>query len=111
MKYGSMIGEDTYVSPRDLGNYAAGRIGKMLGFSKKEILARYGAFQLSGNNIENLIFSYDRLYKVALNYPANEEGRLTYGETPISNYFQRLGYEGINSIGLYVQKYSLIWKD
>ena len=111
MKYGSQIGENTYISPRDLGNYAAGRIGKLLGFSKKEILARYGAFQLSGNNIGELFFSYSRLYKTAFNYPANKEGHLTYGETPISNYFQRLGYEGINSIGLYIQKNSLIWKD
>ena len=111
MDYGSQISNGTYISPRDLGNYAAGRIGKILGFSKTDILAKYGAFQLAGNNLGKLVSSFGDLYNQALKYPLTLEGQRTYGEDPISNYFQRLGYEGINSIDDYRQRYSDIWKD
>ena len=108
---GSLISDCTFISPQDLGNYAAGRIGKMLGFTKTEILARYGAFQLAGNNLGKLMFSFRELYEKALNHPLTSDGQRTFGEEPISNYFQRLGYEGINSIFKYVHNYSAIWDD
>ncbi|MBR4492961.1 MAG: RHS repeat-associated core domain-containing protein [Bacteroidales bacterium] len=111
LKNGSQISDMVYFSPRDLGNYAAGYIGKKLGFSKTEILARYGAFELSGNNMKKLIGSYKELYLKALAYPPSSSGQRTYGEAPISNFFQRLGYEGINSIDDYIKRYSDIWKD
>ncbi len=111
LKNGSQISNMVYFSPRDLGNYAAGFIGKKLGFSKTEILARFGAFELSGNNLNELIGSYNKLYIKALAYPPSPSGQRTYGEAPISNFFQRIGYEGIKSIDDYIRRYSDIWKD
>ncbi len=61
--------------------------------------------------MKKLIGSYKELYLKALAYPPSSSGQRTYGEAPISNFFQRLGYEGINSIDDYIKRYSDIWKD
>jgi RHS repeat-associated protein len=51
MKNGSQISEGVYVSPRDLGNFAAGAFGRLSGMNKHRMLAGFGAFNLSGNSI------------------------------------------------------------
>ncbi len=109
---GSQISEGVYVSPRDLGNFAAGLFGKLLGLPKERTLASFGAFQLAGNNKKEFLNSYSKYYNQALGtmgiglVPSQK----TYGEKGISNYFQRLGYENIKTLEDFNRRYSDIWK-
>ena len=112
-KNGSQLTEGIYVSPRDLGNYAAGYFGHAVGLSKEFTLASFGAFQLSKNNKVEFLAHFNKYYRQALStigigiVPFQK----TYGEAAISNYFQRLGYENINTLDDFNKKYSIIWKD
>lgn len=113
MNNGSQLTDGVYVSPRDLGNFAAGYFGHALGLSKERTLASYGAFQLAGNNTEEFLLHYSSYYKQALNIKGDDGIILehkTYGEKGISNYFQRLGYENIRSIDDFNRRYTNIWK-
>ena len=109
---GSQISKGVYVSPRDLGNFAAGFFGRLLGLSKERTLASFGAFQLAGNNKKEFFNSYSKYYRQALGTMG--EGLVpfqkTYGEEGISNYFQRLGYENIRTLEDFNGRYSDIWK-
>ncbi len=64
---GSQLTDETYVSPRDLGNFAAGYFGHALRLSKERTLASYGAFQLARNNTKDFICDYFSYYRRALN--------------------------------------------
>ena len=113
MKNGSQLTDGVYVSPRDLGNFAAGYFGHALGLSKERTLASFGAFQLAGNNKKEFIHHYLSYYKQALTTQGEDGvilGHKTYGEKGISNYFQRLGYENIRTIDDFNRKYADIWK-
>ena len=110
--HGSQISKGVYVSPRDLGNFAAGFFGRLSGLSKERTLASFGAFQLAGNNKKEFFNSYSKYYRQALGTMG--EGLVpfqkTYGEKGISNYFQRLGYENIRTLEDFNNRYSDIWK-
>ena len=110
---GSQISDGVYISTRDLGNFAAGRMGKLVGLSKERTLASFGAFQLSNNKIRNFILFYQEYYRQALGTIGDGLilGQKTYGEDGISNYFQRLGYENIRTMDDFNQRYSDIWKN
>jgi RHS repeat-associated protein len=112
-KNGSQLTEGIYVSPRDLGNYAAGYFGHAVGLSKEFTLASFGAFQLSKNNKVEFLAHFNKYYRQALSTIGIgiEPFQKTYGEAAISNYFQRLGYENINTLDDFNKKYSMIWKD
>ncbi len=109
---GSQISEGVYVSPRDLGNFAAGLFGRLSGLPKERTLASFGAFQLSGNNKKEFFNSYSKYYHQALGTMGNGlvPSQKTYGEEGISNYFQRLGYENIRTLEDFNRRYSDIWK-
>ena len=111
-KNGSQLSEGIYISPRDLGNFAAGYFGKVVGLSKERTLASFGAFQLSGNNKKVFLLNYHKLYTEALEFQRNEHPpfQQTYGEKTISNLFQRLGYENIRTLDDFNKKYQDIWK-
>lgn len=110
---GSQLSEGIYVSPRDLGNFAAGYFGRSVGLSKETTLASFGAFQLAKNNKKEFIANFHNLYKQALSTQGQgiEPPQKTYGEAAISNYFQRLGYENIRTMSDFEKKYEQIWKD
>jgi len=112
-KNGSQISEGVYVSPRDLGNFAAGYLGRAVGLSKKATLASFGAFQLANNNKKEFFANFNKLYNQAIGTYGHgiEPFQKTYGEAAISNYFQRLGYENIRTIGDFEKKYKQIWDD
>ena len=104
---GSQVTEGVYFSPRDAGNYAAGSAGRITGaMSKKELLVGYGAFQVSGNGLTDFVKNFSSYRQEAL-----QIGFPTYGEGERSNYFQRLGYEGINTLEKFNSNYSEIWND
>lgn len=109
---GSQLTDGTYVSPRDLGNFAAGYFGRALGLSKERLLASYGAFQLAKNNTSEFLRHYRSYYRQALNTVGDGviPGHVTYGEDGVSNYFQRLGYENIRTIDDFNKRYYYIWK-
>ena len=112
-KNGSQLSEGIYVSPRDLGNFAAGYFGHAVGLSKEFTLASFGAFQLSKNNKKEFLTHFNKLYMQALSTDGYgiEPFQKTYGEAAISNYFQRLGYENIRTLDDFEKKYNIIWKD
>ncbi len=102
---GSQISAGIYASARDIGNYAAGLVAKITGQSKFDFMITAGAFNLHANDKIDLILHL-RTYKA-------EAARLapTYGEDKRSNYFQRLGYEGIKTLKDFNRNYSKIWED
>jgi RHS repeat-associated protein len=102
---GSQISESVYVSARDLGNYLAGFAAKTTGMSKLDFMYTAGAFNLHKNNKIDLIKHLNAYKQEAAKNPVR------YGEDPGSNYFQRLGYEGIKTMKSFEQFYSNIWKD
>jgi RHS repeat-associated protein len=111
MSGGSQISEGVYVSPRDLGNYAAGAFGRINGMGKRELLIEFGAFQLAGNNLSRYVGNRSDYLNRAANFDASNAMQKTYGEDRISNHFQRLGYEGIRTLSGFNSNYSRIWKD
>ncbi len=111
---GSQISDGIYLSPRDLGNFAAGRFGRIMNLSKVRTLASFGAFELAHNNKTKFLFQYDSYYKKAQNTKGDNlffPQQVTYGEKSISNYFQRLGYENIKTIGDFNSNFDKIWED
>ena len=103
---GSQISEGVYVSPRDLGNYAAGAAARITGMSKMDMMLFFGAFQQSKNGLSNFVLNLNaNLLK------AKEAGFPTFGEGRISNRFQRLGYEGIKTIDSFNRNYKRIWEN
>ena len=102
---GSQIADNVYVSARDAGNYLAGSVAKITGQSKLDFMLTAGAFNMHGNSKGDLALNLNQYKQEALKIP------ITYGEAPRSNYFQRLGYEGIRTIYDFNSKNSNIWKD
>ena len=112
LQNGSQISDGVYITPRDLGNFAAGRLGFLVGLSKQRTLASFGAFQLSGNNKKKFLSSYFSYYSEALNTMGKGilPQQKTFGEAGISNYFQRLGYENIRTLKDFNLNFSKIWE-
>ena len=111
---GSQISDNIYLSPRDLGNFAAGRFGRFMNFSKARTLASFGAFELAHNNKTQFLLHYNSYYKKAQNTIGDNlffPQQVTYGEKSISNYFQRLGYENIKTIRDFNSNFDKIWED
>lgn len=103
--FGSQISDNVYVSARDAGNYLAGSVAKITGQTKMDFMLTAGAFNLHGNNKLDLGIHLKSYMKEASMIP------VSYGEAPRSNYFQRLGYEGIKTIYDFNYKNSNIWED
>ena len=115
LRYGSQITEGIYISPRDLGNYAAGAFGRIFKKEKRKLLVEYGAYNISKNKFIDFLLSYKAYVSKAYGFMEKDPKRLnlqrTYGEDAISNYFQRLGYENIKTLESLNQRYGDIWKD
>jgi|GEM_PF-5357502 len=113
---GSQISSGVYISNRDIGNYAAGAFGRIINWNKKEMMVDYGAFQLSKgfndyrNNRQNLSIKAAN-FKDIINEIYADPTQKTYGEEPRSNWFQRLGYENINTLPKFNQNYNKILND
>jgi len=101
---GSQISEGVYVSARDVGNFAAGRVASLTGQSKMDFMLNAGGFNLSGNSKSGLVFR-NSYWKSK----AQERGFPTYGEDFNSNLFQRLGYENVTTLQGFVKKNKIIW--
>lgn len=106
IKEGSQLSDGVYISPRDLGNFAAGATARINGMSKLNMMLYYGAFQISGNGIKDFVQNINAYKSKAL-----QVGHPTYGEGVISNKFQRIGYEGIRTIGDFNKNYKKVWED
>ena len=115
MKNGSQLSEGVYISPRDLGNFAAGYMAKHCGMTKETMMAVFGAFNYMGNNVFKLILNYsstiDKIMSEPIGFNKNPiyPSQLTYGEDGISNYFQRLGYHDIRTLDQYKLHYGEIF--
>ena len=86
-----------------MGNFAAGAFGRLSGMNKHRMLAGFGAFNLSGNSIITFMTYFNKACELG-----SKDG--TYGELPISNFFQRLGYENIRTLDEYIIRSADIWK-
>ena len=102
---GSQISDGVYASARDVGNYFAGSVARITNQNKKDFLVTAGAFNLHGNNKLDLLMNLNRYKTQAAQIP------VTYGEDERSNYFQRLGFEGLRDLKSFNRNYSRIWKD
>jgi RHS repeat-associated protein len=103
---GSQISENVYLSARDVGNYLAGKVAKMTNQTKLDFMLTAGAFEMHKNNLVDLRLHLNKYKQEAL-----AKGYPTYGEKHRSNYFQRLGYEEIETIYQFTKRYQSIWED
>jgi hypothetical protein len=88
---GSQVAPGIYLGARDVGNYFAGQVASAIGMDKQTFLIVAGMFELSGNSLTKMQENFGSYYKQA------SSGYPFYGEKPMSNIMQRIGYEGANT--------------